>query len=366
MRNSIDRHKYVRILLCAIYVFVNLCFLYFHEPWRDEAQAWLIARDIPLWEIPGYMSYEGHPCLWHLIITPFAKLNMPYFSQNIISLIIMTLSVVTLVYYSKLSLFLKTILIFSPVLTFYYPVIARSYCLIPLCLFCTAIFFKNRKDHPIRYTLAIAFLIQTHIIMVFAAFLMCLCFLTEVVIDYIHNQKKIDLLKNGIALMLPLLSVILFGLQMLGLEENSAFQIKLSGARELLFSAGSKLYDIYISLCGSNILALFVGIILFLSFLWVTLLYSRSREKWTVLVVVIGTVVLQIFFYVTIFYSSLQRILVIPLLIVWGIWILREYYEDISIKILEVTLGVFLCIMLLHLARAICSDISKYSIMSTL
>ena len=359
MTNSIDRHKYIKILLCGIYVCVNLFLIYFHEPWRDEAQTWLIARDVPLWEIPGYMSYEGHPCLWHLIIVPFAKLSMPYFTQNLVSLIIMTISVVVLLNYSKLSLFLKTILIFSPVFTYYYPVIARSYCLIPLCLFATAVFFKNRKDHPVRYTLAIAFLIQTHVIMMFAAFLMCVCLLIEVVLDYIHNKERIDLIKSGFALSLPVISVVLFGCQMLDLEKNSAFQIKQLGIRELLISVESKSCDIFKMLCGINILAISVAIVLLLAFLLATRLYSRSREKWTVLVVVVGTIVLQILFYVMIYNFSEQRVLVMPYMIVWGIWILREYYEDVSIKILEAVFGVFLCMMLLHHIPVIWEEIER-------
>lgn len=359
MMNSIGRYKYIKILLCGFYVCVNLLLIYFHEPWRDEAQTWLIARDVPFWKIPGYMSYEGHPCLWHLIIAPFAKLNMPYFTQNIISLIIMTVAVVVLLFYSKIPLFLETILIFSPVCTYYYPVIARSYCLIPLCLFASAFFFKNRKEHPIRYTLAIAFLIQTHVIMIFAAFLMCVCFLTEVVIDYMHNQKKTDFLKNGMALLLPLISVILFGCQMLDLEKNSAFQIKRLGLRELLVSLESKSCDIFKMLCGINLLAIFVAIILFLIFLLVTCFYRRSREKWTVLVVVVGTIVFQILFYVMIYNFSEQRVLVIPYMIVWGIWVLSEYYEDVSIKALEAVVGVLLGIMLFHHAPAIWEDVVR-------
>lgn len=133
------------------------------------------------------------------------------------------------------------------------PVIARSYCLIPLCLFATAVFFKNRKDHPVRYTLAIAFLIQTHVIMMFVAFLLCVCLLIEVVLDYIHNKERIDLIKSGFALLLPVISVVLFGCQMLDLEKNSAFQIKQLGIRELLISVESKSYDIFKMLCGKKL-----------------------------------------------------------------------------------------------------------------
>ena len=47
-----------------------------HEMWRDEAQAWLLARDAasPL-ALLRAMKYEGHPGLWHLILWPLAHLS---------------------------------------------------------------------------------------------------------------------------------------------------------------------------------------------------------------------------------------------------------------------------------------------------
>lgn len=77
------------------------------------------------------------------------------------------------------------------------------------------------------------------------------------------------------------------------------------------------------------------------------------------LVVVVGTIALQILFYVMIYNFSVQRVLVIPLMIAWGIWILREYFEDVSIKILEVIFGVVLCIMLFHHIPAMGEDIER-------
>ena len=45
-----------------------------HEMWRDEIQAWLLARDSlsPL-ELLHNIRYEGHPGLWHLILWPIAQ-----------------------------------------------------------------------------------------------------------------------------------------------------------------------------------------------------------------------------------------------------------------------------------------------------
>jgi len=50
--------------------------LAFHEPWRDEIQAWLLARDSPslvaLWK---NTRYEGHPLAWHFLLWVLARLT---------------------------------------------------------------------------------------------------------------------------------------------------------------------------------------------------------------------------------------------------------------------------------------------------
>src|SRR5579871_6286134 len=43
--------------------------LQYHEKWADEAQAWLIARDLNLKTIWFHeLRYEGSPGLWHTIL----------------------------------------------------------------------------------------------------------------------------------------------------------------------------------------------------------------------------------------------------------------------------------------------------------
>lgn len=47
-----------------MYALVMFCTVRYHEPWRDEAQAWLIARDLPFEAMFKQMAYEeGTPPL---------------------------------------------------------------------------------------------------------------------------------------------------------------------------------------------------------------------------------------------------------------------------------------------------------------
>ena len=43
-------------LILGIYTLVSFLLIFVHEPWRDEAQFWLLARDASLPEILGNIS----------------------------------------------------------------------------------------------------------------------------------------------------------------------------------------------------------------------------------------------------------------------------------------------------------------------
>ena len=84
--------------LIACYVAFHLFVISVHEPWRDEAQAWLIGKNMTLPEIFRDLSNEGHPCLWFLVIKVVSLLGLPYSSFWIVSLVFMTAAAVLLLY----------------------------------------------------------------------------------------------------------------------------------------------------------------------------------------------------------------------------------------------------------------------------
>src|SRR5574344_2971456 len=75
----LENNKKIAWLIWLFYV-IFLCIVsYYHEPWHDEGQAWLIARDDSLWHLLTYTTHlEGHPPLWFMCLMPFAKMGMPF------------------------------------------------------------------------------------------------------------------------------------------------------------------------------------------------------------------------------------------------------------------------------------------------
>ena len=61
------------LILFVLYFVIALISVFHHEIWRDEAQVWLVARDLNLWGIIDHVRNEGHPLLWFYLVLPFAK-----------------------------------------------------------------------------------------------------------------------------------------------------------------------------------------------------------------------------------------------------------------------------------------------------
>lgn len=148
-------------------VFFTYCLLlainiFNHEPWFDEAQAWLLARDANLFDLfSKYLRYEGSPGLWHLLLMLPAKLGFPYFSLNITAGIIACAGVYLFIFYSPFPPVIKLLFPFSFFVFYQYAVVARSYTVIPLLLFLIAIFYERRFVNPFAYITFICLLANT-------------------------------------------------------------------------------------------------------------------------------------------------------------------------------------------------------------
>ena len=67
--------RYLKILGFIAFALVSLTFTLLHEQWRDELQAWIIARDLSFPKMVYQMRYEGHFVLWSLLLKPFTLLG---------------------------------------------------------------------------------------------------------------------------------------------------------------------------------------------------------------------------------------------------------------------------------------------------
>ena len=131
----------------------------YHEKWADEAQAWLIARDLPLSRIWFYeLRYEGSPGLWHTILWIAQHwFHAPYGALGYIGVVFAIAGVAVLVLRAPFPWYVRWPLAFTYFMVYQYAVIARPYTMLPLLCFLVAILFKD-IEHPERMTLVLVLL----------------------------------------------------------------------------------------------------------------------------------------------------------------------------------------------------------------
>jgi hypothetical protein len=119
----------------------------FHEPWRDEAQAWLLARDLDLFSLlRQVLVEEGTPPLWHLILFPLPRLGLPYGSMQAVHVALSVTAVGLFTATSPFSRWQKASFAFSYLMLFEYAVLARSYVLSVVLVFALAGLRGRRRE----------------------------------------------------------------------------------------------------------------------------------------------------------------------------------------------------------------------------
>ena len=161
----------------------------YHEKWADEAQAWLIARDLPLSRIWFYeLRYEGHPGLWHTILWIAQHwFHAPYAALGYIGVAFAIAGVAVLIFKAPFPWYIRWPMAFTYVMVYQYAVIARPYTLLPLLCFLVAIFFKD-TEHPERMTVV---LIPLCLLTLHGAILAA-CFGLLYIIEAIKSWRTMD------------------------------------------------------------------------------------------------------------------------------------------------------------------------------
>jgi hypothetical protein len=130
-----------------------------HEPWFDEAQAWLLARDAGVVELfTRQLRYEGSPGLWHLLLLVPAKLGLPYAALPWIGGACALAGAALVAFRSPFPYWARAGLLCSYVLAYQYAVVARSYTLLPVLLFAAALAWPRRYERVWRLVVPLGLL----------------------------------------------------------------------------------------------------------------------------------------------------------------------------------------------------------------
>jgi hypothetical protein len=149
--------KLFQLVLFSCSAVVGIISMMHHEMWRDESQAFLLARDsntiADLW---NNVRYEGHPILWHLILWIGLHIYSSVYIIQVIHLLIGLSTIWLIIRYSPFSQFEKFLLSFSYFFAYEYFIISRNYGLgVFLILLAIVVFHEVQSNHRMIYVAVI-------------------------------------------------------------------------------------------------------------------------------------------------------------------------------------------------------------------
>lgn len=310
--------KSILWIIFALYIVFNLYLLLVHEMWRDEINVWLMGRDLSVIQLLQELKYQGHPCLWYLLIMPFAKLGLPCQVMGIVSMVCMGAATWLFLFHGPFSILAKFVLVFSPAFTYYYPVIARAYCLVALGIILVALYYKRRYERPVLYGLVLGLLVQAETIAVPVAGFISSIWVMDAAYRDIKGKKLYHCIQTLKGVWIPLVSFILYMATMAKVSDSPVFEIRDLGLYDTIQAMKQMLLHICNRLIGSErIGGLCVLICLFLiAFCW--MLMTKNILPWGVFA---GTVIFQVMFSVIIYELNIWHFLSLVFVFIWTLWI---------------------------------------------
>ena len=165
--------KKTNIIILIAFLIVSLFIGSHHEPWADEAQSWLIARDSSVFEIIWDISrYEGTLPLWILTLKIFIILGLTYNYLYIVPIVISTIGVFAFLNKVEAPKYVKILLPFTYYILYQYTCVARSYCYFLLAFSFFISTYNKREENSIKYIMSLIFmtLISMHGILIATGF----------------------------------------------------------------------------------------------------------------------------------------------------------------------------------------------------
>ena len=354
MKKSL-KDNLINLIIIIVYAIITFLIMLHHEPWRDEAQAWLLAKDLSFTNILEFSRYEGHPMLWHIILMPFAKLGLPYITLNIISWVLMVIAAVMIVYKSPFSKVLKISILLSSPFIYFYISISRVYSLIALLLIILAIMYKHKEKMPCTYGVLILLLANTHITMLGMVGMLILDFYIKNIFRAIKNKKLKENRKLLLGFGIVVIGIILVFLQLLG-SISSNEQVMLVQKKNYINTFEQYIGAVLMSYTGylNDLLIIIIFMAITAIMLWQINTFKKHKNS---ILIFYGSIIFQLLVYVMVYQYLEQTILITYFIILFCIWI--AHYKEENYKenlVLNIILIMISLITLLYSCKMIKRD----------
>ena len=220
----LEKNLTIRWCIWLLYI-VLLCFVsYYHEPWHDEAQAWLIARDDSLWHLLTYTTHwEGHPPLWHLCLMPFAKLGVSFpLGLKAVNIFFCSVGMFFLIIKSPLPWLLRFGVPFTYFCFYQFGIVNRTYSLLMAAIFVAAYYYHQRMQKSFHLALTLVIMSGAQAYGMMIAIGIAIVWTLEILKENV-GKMRIYNNRNARAVSVFLLLTFLFGLCILPRADTKFF-----------------------------------------------------------------------------------------------------------------------------------------------
>ncbi len=317
-KRGIKKEFLIGTILLAIYLIVNIILLVGHELWRDEANVWLFARDASPIQLLREIKYQGHPCLWYFMVMPFAKLGLPFKTISVLSFLVMAAAAGVFAYKAPFHPVTKFFCLFSPMFSYYYPVVARNYCLIALILILLAYFYPKRMEKSVLYGLLLGLLVQADTIALATAGLISCMWLWECVSKSIKEKSRMPLVQGAKGLWIPLVSLLFWILQFYQVSDSPEYQMRVLGPGEFLKEIRNFSYHILGRMTGQGeLFSLFIILLFLIAGIWISI---KRKNVWPMLVMA-GAFLFEVIFSIMVYQLHIWHYIALCFSLIWFLWV---------------------------------------------
>ena len=163
---KLKKIKQINYDLLLFILFFVLCAMGIlkHEMWRDELEAWLIAKDsISISELLRNIKYTGHPALWYLCLHLLSKITSDPIIMQLFHLVIAAGVIFVFLHYSTFNELQKTVFCFGYFPLYEYGVISRNYSLGVLFIFTFCALYCRKNKSYLFLAIALALMSHTNV-----------------------------------------------------------------------------------------------------------------------------------------------------------------------------------------------------------
>ena len=241
------------LVLWLVFAAVTLVMVCYHEPWRDEAQGYLVARDNSLVGLILHMKFESQFLLWYLFTWPFARLGLPIFGINLLHWALSCCTAFLIVRRAPFRFLTRAALIFSILFAFEFTVIARHYAIGVFLLTVLMMNWRERFRRPVLYACGIALCAQSNLPIWACLGGLCCAIAYEVIVRRLWSRGVFaSMLICAFGFVLALASIFNgsgFGSPYVGRRGDALAQLAVSERLQTSFEAVSNMVYLPVWLC---------------------------------------------------------------------------------------------------------------------